>query len=204
MSLIASIDDFRADVDSMRGNGVIIIANHRSLLDLIVALIVFRRWKIFPYFFIREDLFLIPAAGWLLRSIGGIPVGPENGVRGMRQGIQLLRDGGVLVIMPEGKIPRIGAPADVVGRLKPGVAKLASANGSAVLVAGLANTDAAWPPGSVLPKFHFRKSHRPHISVTGEWILVEKGSRNTKVISALDDKLRSLLDDLSEHHKFQN
>src|ERR1022692_2036611 len=108
MSLIATIDDFHVDINSRKRDGVIIAGNHRSLLDLLVGLIVFRRCNISPYFFIREDLFRIPAIGWLLRSIGGIPAGPQNGAAAIRQGISLLRDGGVIVIMPEGRIPKAG------------------------------------------------------------------------------------------------
>jgi 1-acyl-sn-glycerol-3-phosphate acyltransferase len=193
MPFIASIDIISLQPPPDPRRGFIIVANHRSLLDLIVGLIVFRRWRISPYIFVREDIFQIPIVGWLLGAVGGIPTGPENGVAAMRKGLHVLQQGGTLMIMPEGGIPKIYGPEDQFGRLKPGVARLASTSGNPVLIVGLANTDHAWPPGTVTPRFHLRRSRRPNIIMSAEWLPVTKGTSNSQILAAIDDGLRSIL-----------
>lgn len=198
MPLIASIESVNIELIPRRRQGIIIVANHRSLLDLIVGLIVFRRWHIFPYVFIREDLFRNPVAGWLLRSIGGIPAGPESGAAAMRQGLRVLSEGGILMIMPEGRVPTELERIDGLGRLMPGVGRLAATMGTPVLLVGLANTDIAWPLGSVAPRFHIRRSRRPHIMVSADWLPVARGARGGEVMTAIKGGLRSILRQLDE------
>jgi len=196
MLFVASVDYIDFSPPEHRDKGFIIVANHRSILDLAVGLIVFKRWNISPYIFIREDYFRNPIAGWLLRALGGIPAGRENGVDAMRQGIRILRDSGILVVMPEGRILRNSGSDNPWGKLKPGVARLASAAGSPLLVGRLSNTDLAWPPGSAFPRFHFRRSRCPRISISVTWLPVTKGAPNSQIISAIDAGMRSIISDL--------
>ena len=177
--------------------GYIIVANHRSMLDLIVGLLVIRRWQINPYIFIREDFFEIPVVGFLLRAVGGIPAGSRNGVTALRSGLEILRSGGVLIVMPEGKIIR---PEEhhTLGKLMPGVARLASASKNPVLVAGILNTELAWPLGDAIPHFHLRRLTRPNIVVRAEWLTVNRGAKNTETLIAISDRMRSILHSLQK------
>lgn len=60
--------------------------------------------------------------GWFIRRLGGFPVDPKNpGVSSFRHSVELLRQGEMLVIFPEGNIFR----DNVVHPLKPGIARIA-------------------------------------------------------------------------------
>lgn len=60
--------------------------------------------------------------GWFIRRLGGFPVNPQRpGVKSLRYGIELLKQGEMLVIFPEGAIFRDRA----VHSLKTGLARLA-------------------------------------------------------------------------------
>lgn len=60
--------------------------------------------------------------GWLMRRFGGFPIDTKRpGISSLRHGVELLQDGQMLVIFPEGGIFRDGQ----VHRLKPGLARLA-------------------------------------------------------------------------------
>ncbi|WP_414527091.1 lysophospholipid acyltransferase family protein [Nodularia chucula] len=59
--------------------------------------------------------------GWLVRSMGGFPVDPQNpAITALRHAVELLKQEQILVIYPEGNIYRDGK----VHRLKPGIARL--------------------------------------------------------------------------------
>ncbi|MEA5580597.1 1-acyl-sn-glycerol-3-phosphate acyltransferase [Nodularia harveyana UHCC-0300] len=59
--------------------------------------------------------------GWLVRSMGGFPVDPQNpAITALRHAVELLQQQETLVIYPEGNIYRDGT----VHPLKPGIARL--------------------------------------------------------------------------------
>lgn len=191
--LIASIEIPPVQLVPQRHKGIIIVANHRSLIDLVVGLVVFRYWCIAPYVFVRADLFRIPLVGWLLRSVGGIPAGPGTGSTTLEQGLRILDEGHILVIMPEGRVPPPEDRTDGIGPLRPGVGRLAVPMGTPILLVGLTNTDAAWPLGQATPKFRLSKSRRPHIVVSPEWLPVTKGTTETEVMTAIRNGLEAIL-----------
>lgn len=196
MCFIAKVEigSFRPPAEPKRG--FIIVANHRSMIDLMVGLLVFQRWNISPYIFVREDFFTIPVVGFLLRSIGGIPAGPQSGVPALRRGLAILKNGGTLVIMPEGKITLQTRQKQALGKLMPGAARLASSQGNPVLVAGILNSDLAWPLGALAPRLHFRRSKRPNIVTSVEWLEITRGAPNSEVLAAIERQMRSVLRDL--------
>jgi 1-acyl-sn-glycerol-3-phosphate acyltransferase len=190
---IANVDLRSLDVPTGLDSGCIIVANHRSLLDLPLSLLVFDNWRISPSILIREELFQRPLLGRVLRTVGGLPAGAINGTSAMRASLQTLHDGGIVAIMPEGRIRAAVGDSTPVGRLMPGAARLASASGRPILVAGIINTDVAWPPESPTPKFRLRRSRRPHVRIATEWLLVEQRTSNSQILVAVDNSMRSLL-----------
>ncbi|MDB9306594.1 1-acyl-sn-glycerol-3-phosphate acyltransferase [Nodularia spumigena CS-591/12] len=59
--------------------------------------------------------------GWLVRSMGGFPVNPQRpAITTLRHAVELLQQGEILVIYPEGNIYRDGK----LHPLKPGIARL--------------------------------------------------------------------------------
>lgn len=60
--------------------------------------------------------------GWFIRSLGGFPVDTKNpGIASLRHGVELLQNGEMLVIFPEGNIFR----ENEIQPLKPGLARIA-------------------------------------------------------------------------------
>jgi 1-acyl-sn-glycerol-3-phosphate acyltransferase len=196
MTFIATIDCVEVHVKPEKGKGVIIVANHASLLDLLVGIEIFHRWKIAPYVFIRADYLKLPVVGWLFRSIGSIPAGRGSGVVAMRYGTRILRDGGILMIMPEGGIPKATGLSGELQMLMPGVAHLASALGTPILVAGIANTQAAWPPGSPFPRFHFLRSKCPKVAISTKWVEVAKASPEPQIMATIENEMKLILERL--------
>jgi 1-acyl-sn-glycerol-3-phosphate acyltransferase len=87
-----------------RKQGFIVAANHRSMLDIFVAIQAFHEWQIYPHVFIRGDYFRLPVVGRLLHLLGALPAG--RGESAIDQAKELLRSGKILAIAPEGRIPK--------------------------------------------------------------------------------------------------
>lgn len=196
MRLVAVISVPETSIRSDLGRGTIIVANHRSLLDLPVALLAFRKWGVYPHFFVREDLFTIPAVAWILKRLGGIPAGPSSAVSALRVARRVLQAGGVIGIMPEGRIPPRIERVQPVADLMPGTGRLAAALGTPILVVGMVNSDTAWPSGSVLPRMHLRPTYRPTITLCTNWLEVKQGSTDADVMSDIRRRMIALLLDL--------
>ena len=69
----------------------------------------------------------------------------------MREAAAALRAGEVVLVLPQGTIPRGEAFFDPVLRGKTGVARLAAETGAAVLPVGLWGTEQVWPRSSSIP-----------------------------------------------------
>jgi len=104
---------------------VVLCSNHISLLDPPFMGTPVRR-KV--HFMAKEELFKIPVFGWGIRQVGAFPV-KRGGVskESIKLAIQLLRDGKVMGIFPEGTRKNSG------GMGKKGAAMLALKSGAAVV-----------------------------------------------------------------------
>ncbi|MBV8887012.1 MAG: 1-acyl-sn-glycerol-3-phosphate acyltransferase [Chroococcidiopsidaceae cyanobacterium CP_BM_RX_35] len=76
----------------------------------------------------RDPRFMVSAnettglQGWFVRRMGGFPIDPKHpAIATLRHGVELLKQGEMLVIFPEGDIFRDG----LLHQLKPGLARLA-------------------------------------------------------------------------------
>jgi 1-acyl-sn-glycerol-3-phosphate acyltransferase len=179
MYFLAQVDLVDMNVPAGARRGLVIVANHRSMLDLAVGLLIFRHWRIAPLILIRDDYFRNPVLNLLFRSIGGIPIGRASVATATRRSRAALASGGILVIMPEGRIPSVDVPRPILGRLMPGAARLASETGSAVLAVGLTRTDLAWPP---------------RVSMSTSLLSVQKGTSIPELTSAISNALIALLE----------
>jgi 1-acyl-sn-glycerol-3-phosphate acyltransferase len=102
---------------------VILAPTHRARWDSIILPLVAGRTVTG-----RDLRFMVTAdevkgvQGWFIRRLGGFPVNVKRPtISSLRHGIDLLLEGAMLVIYPEGNIFR----DDTVRRLKPGLARLA-------------------------------------------------------------------------------
>lgn len=125
-----------------RSGGVILAANHVSEIDTYVLPALMRRQVTFPAkaeLFAGNRGFGSKVVAWFLRAVGQVPL-DRSGGRASRDGlgpiIQVVRDGGVAGIFPEGT----RSPDGRLYKGKTGVARLALATGAPVVPVGVTGT----------------------------------------------------------------
>ncbi|MBB3180016.1 MFS transporter [Variovorax sp. Sphag1AA] len=88
----------------------VLVCNHVSFIDAVLLMAASPR----PIRFIMDHrIFAVPVLGWLFRLAKAIPIAPQKEDPGayedaFRQAVQVLREGDLLAIFPEGAITRDG------------------------------------------------------------------------------------------------
>ncbi len=154
-------------VDHIPDRGPVLLAsNHRSYFDVVALALVAARLGRPVRFMGKQELFDAPLVGQLARALGGIPV--DRGSRSgdpMRRAAAALRAGEVVLVLPEGTIPRGPAFFDPVLHGHTGAARLAAETGAPVIAIGLWGTEQVWPRSSRVPGLGTLR-HPPTVSVT--------------------------------------
>ncbi len=148
-----------------REGRAIVVANHRSYFDPAVwALAVFEAGRN-PRCLGKKEVLDAPLIGPLVRASGAIRV-DRDGDGGVAYGAaeEALRGGEVVVIAPQGTIPRGEAFYDPVLRGRTGAARLAATTGAPVVPIGVWGTEQVWPRSSRLPGLG-SLLHRPRVRV---------------------------------------
>jgi 1-acyl-sn-glycerol-3-phosphate acyltransferase len=131
---------------------VILAANHRSFLDsLFLPLVLGRRVT----FVAKAEYFDSKKTAWFFRGVGQIPIRREGGSASdgaLLAATEVLEDGGVFAIYPEGTRTRDG----FTHRGHTGVARLAMRTGAPIVPVGLVGTEECQPVDKKLPRL-FRK-----------------------------------------------
>ena len=125
---------------------VLLLSNHQSHLDPVLVGVASPRQL---RYLARDTLFVWPL-GWLIRSLGAIPIDREAGLAGLRATMRILRDQQALLLFPEGT----RSPDGRLQPLKPGFLAVARRSGGAVVPVGIAGAFAALPRGRKLPTLH--------------------------------------------------
>jgi putative phosphoserine phosphatase/1-acylglycerol-3-phosphate O-acyltransferase len=135
-----------------RRGPALVAANHRSYFDpTVYALTVFEAGRK-PRGLAKKELFDAPIIGSLFRASGAICVDRAQGGRlAFLEAEAALRSGEVVVITPQGTIPRGEAFYDPHLGGKSGVARLAAATGAPVLPLGVWGSERVWPRSSRVP-----------------------------------------------------
>ena len=126
--------EFRGIEHVPRTGGVIVAANHISLVDPpIVGRFFVDGVGRAPYFLAKSELFRIPLVGRVLRGAGQIPVyrNSPNAASALRDAAEALRAGRLVIIYPEGTVTRDPDYWPMPG--KTGVARLALETGVPVI-----------------------------------------------------------------------
>ena len=91
---VIGIDNFLQD------EPFVLVANHKSLLDVVVLYLSFNR----PLnFMAKAELFKFKPLGFILKKLGAFPVNRgENDFGAVKTAMRILRNGDVLAIFPEG------------------------------------------------------------------------------------------------------
>ena len=131
---------------------VLLAANHRSYFDVVALALVAARLGRPARFLAKREIFDAPVVGQLARALGGIPVDRESRSSApMRDARRALEAGEVVVILPQGTIPRGRAFFEPVLRGKTGTARLAAMTGAPVVPVGLWGTERVWPRAARVP-----------------------------------------------------
>jgi putative phosphoserine phosphatase / 1-acylglycerol-3-phosphate O-acyltransferase len=130
----------------------ILCPNHRSYFDVsAVAYAVAKAGR--PVRFLgKKEVFDAPIVGDLARAMGGIRVERGSGTdQPLEEALTALSAGEMVVIMPQGTIPRGRAFFDPVLKGRWGAARLAALSGAPVIPMGLWGTEKVWPRRAKVP-----------------------------------------------------
>lgn len=149
--LLLGLTAFRMKVEG-RGHeppaGPLIVAgNHASAIDPPLVGCVLRRRAAYMA---KQELFSIPVLGAWLRSVGVFPVNrgaPDR--RAIRHSLQVLEQGNVLVMFPEGTRSEDGRLRDP----EPGAALIALRTGAPVLPVAVVGSHKILPKNAKWPRF---------------------------------------------------
>jgi putative phosphoserine phosphatase / 1-acylglycerol-3-phosphate O-acyltransferase len=140
-------------VDRIPESGPVIVAsNHRSYFDVVALALVAAELGRPVRFLAKRELFDAPVIGEIARALGGIPVDRGTGSdRPLREAIRALEAGEVVIILPQGTIPRGPAFFETELKGRTGTARLAFATGAPVVPIGIWGTERIWPRSSRVP-----------------------------------------------------
>jgi putative phosphoserine phosphatase/1-acylglycerol-3-phosphate O-acyltransferase len=144
------------DLEHIPSTGpAIVVANHRSYFDSSAVVFAITRAGRNARFLGKKEVFDAPVIGALGRWVGGIRVDRGTGSdEPLIAAARALRGGEVIMLMPEGTIPR--GPAFFEPELKGrwGAARLAEMTRAPVIPLGLWGTEKVWPRSARLPSLH--------------------------------------------------
>lgn len=140
--------------------GLIIAANHQTYFDPFwISTPIHRPVRYLAW----DEAFEWPLVGTILTLLGAWPLQLEGSdPAAIRRSIQWLRNGGVLVIFPEGAR---SCQDGSLGRFKAGAARLALEANVPILPVTIRGANRVWPRYQQLPKFSPVEViyHRPHL-----------------------------------------
>ncbi len=134
-----------------RKGGLIILANHESVIDPVVLQLGCSRRV---YFMAKKELFKISFLKMFLRIARAFPVEQKVADRhAIKQAISLLKQGNVVGIFPEGEMSESGELLPIL----PGAALIAMLADVPLICSGLKNTAKIIPYHSMIPRPSFSK-----------------------------------------------
>lgn len=143
----------------------IVVFNHRSYFDPTVMALVIAKAGRNVRGLGKKEVFDVPIVGRIMKASGGIRVDRGTGSdEPLDAAIAAVEAGEVLMIAPEGTIPRGPAFFDPVLKGRWGAARIAAATGAPVIPVGLWGTEKVWPRRSRLPKMSL--TDRPLVTAT--------------------------------------
>jgi putative phosphoserine phosphatase/1-acylglycerol-3-phosphate O-acyltransferase len=144
---------------------VLLAANHRSYFDVAALALVAAEVGRPVRFLGKKEIFDAPVVGMIARAIGGIPVDRGSGSDSpLRAAEAALQAGEVVIVLPQGTIPRGEAFFDTELHGKTGTARLAEATGAVVVPIGLWGTEAVWARSARVPDVTLVR-HPPTVTV---------------------------------------
>jgi putative phosphoserine phosphatase/1-acylglycerol-3-phosphate O-acyltransferase len=144
---------------------VLLVFNHRSYFDPTVLGLVAARAGRTVRGLGKKEVFDTPIVGRIASAVGGIRVERATGSdEPLEQAANALAGGEVVMMAPEGTIPRGPAFFDPELKGRWGAAKLAAMTKAPVIPVGMWGTENVWPRSSRVPNVSLR--NRPKVSVS--------------------------------------
>jgi len=142
-------------IDNIPDEGpAILVGNHRSYYDpMAIGYAIAKKGR--PARFLgKKEVFDAPIVGDVARAMGGIRVERGTGSdEPLREAAAAIAAGEMVVIMPEGTIPRGKAFFEPELKGRWGAARLAAMTKAPVIPMGLWGTEKVWPRNAKLPNF---------------------------------------------------
>ncbi len=181
---------WRVDPAAEKIRGAVVVANHISYLDPILLISLYPRHTTIA----KQRLFFIPLYGRMLRLSGYLPAsadGPLSDllVDRMEQMPDFLRQGGNLIVFPEGTRSRDGH----MSSFNKGAFKIARMCSAPIHVLYMENTDRLFRPG----RFLFDTRSANEVRVTHLGCLTPADDRGGSSLVALMDTVRGLFENHS-------
>jgi putative phosphoserine phosphatase/1-acylglycerol-3-phosphate O-acyltransferase len=181
-------------VEHIPSNGpAILCGNHRSYYDpLAIGFAVAKKGR--PVRFLgKKEVFDAPVVGDLARAMGGIRVDRGTGSdEPLKEAAAALEAGEVVVILPQGTIPRGLAFFDPKLKGRWGAARLAAMTRAPVVPMGLWGTEQVWPRNARLPNL-LNLTDPPDVSITVgrpvDLTYDDPGSDTERIMDAIVDLL---------------
>lgn len=178
---------------------VILASNHRSYFDVVAIGLVAAQVGRPVRFMAKQEVFDAPVVGSLARALGGIPVDRgQGGSMPMHRAAAALGAGEVVIVLPQGTIPRGAAFFDPVLTGKTGAARLAAETHAPVVPLGLWGTEAVWPRSSKVPNVTqivhpptVRIAVGPPVPLGGEDAVADTRVLMAAIVDLLPDEARS-------------
>ena len=136
-----------------RTGPAILVGNHRSYFDLQTIIQLLRTTGRTARGLGKKEIFDVPVVGAIATALGGIPV--DRGARGaesFEQAVVALEGGEMVVLLPQGTIPRGRKFYDPVLKGRTGAARLAALTGAPVIPFGIWGSEHVWPRSSPVPR----------------------------------------------------
>ena len=181
-----------ADLDLDLDRPMVMVANHRSLFDVFVAVEALDRYGCPARCLVRRRYMDRPGVGHALRAVDCIPAGDGSG-ESIGEAVETLEAGRSVAVMVEGRIPRPDQrAADGLGEVRPGFVAIARKVDAPILPIGITGTDRVWPRGRVPRPWFWR---RPTVDVRlGPLIEIGEAS-DEEVVATTRAAISALLTD---------
>lgn len=148
-----------------RTGPAILVGNHRSYFDLQTIIQLLRTTGRTARGLGKKEIFDVPGLGAIATALGGIPVDRDRGgVESFEQAAVALEGGEMVVLLPQGTIPRGAKFYDPVLKGRTGAARLAAITGAPVIPFGIWGSERVWPRSSTVPHL-LNVTHPPTVRV---------------------------------------